>query len=154
MGPAYPGEQRATADGVWVGVKAAKKKAGLPIGAYRISSAIGRIVVAYCAVLHDATPALIRCIGAGNASNKGGSGLLGSVLHNRVARLKGAYPVTLAKQVAEQWRQQGWRGRARHRQDVVSGMLQNTNVVSGKIQMWWSRGSWRKAGAASWWQAH
>ena len=39
---AHPGEQRVIADGIWVGVKAAKKKAGLPIGAHRISSAIGR----------------------------------------------------------------------------------------------------------------
>ena len=51
---AYPGEQRVTADGVWVGVTAVKRKAGLSrltIGAYRISSTIGRSAVAYCAAL-------------------------------------------------------------------------------------------------------
>ena len=115
---AHPGKQLVTADEVWVGVKAAKKEAGLPIGAHRISSAISKSAVSFCVLLHS------TCTGQEQTARleaaKERAELLGSVQHTRVARLRGAYPVTLARQVAEMWRQQGRRKQSEHRQEMVS----------------------------------
>ena len=121
-------------------MKTAKKKAGLPIGAHRTSSAIGRSVVSYCALLHNTRTGQEQA--ARLEATKERAELLVSVKHTRVARPKGAYPVALARQVAEMWRQQGWKKQSEQRQEMVSKA-----GVMGQRELEVGRASWLAAGS-------
>ena len=99
----------------------------------------------YCALPHN------TCTGWSGADSKGGGGKGAgraagqlSVQHTKLARQKGTYPMTLARQVAEIWGQQEWRMPEKHRRS--RGVVPRADVM-GQRELEERSASWLAAGS-------